>query len=183
MAAPRNDNLGDKILDAAARLLREQPDVSLAEVAAAAGVSKGTLYYHYKSKAELYLDIGERYWAKLSDDLIAWVDNPEKDTSIPRLVRYTISYGVFDESGPVRLHLFADALSNADSKVRSALIEQYAYFQTVLRARIQERRPGADGENLAWLLLTLVDGLMVQYSLKNTAINIEQFIEFMAEKF
>ena len=117
MAAPRNENLRDKILDAAVRLLREQPDISLAEVAAAAGVSKGTLYYHYKSKAELYLDIGERYWAKLSDDLLAWVDNPEKDTSIPRLVRYTISYGVFDESGPVRLHLFADALSNADTPV------------------------------------------------------------------
>lgn len=183
MAAPRNENIRDKILNAASRLLRERPDVSLAEVAAAAGVSKGTLYYHYRSKTELYLDIGERYWTQLSDELIAWVDNPEKDTSLPRLARYAIHYGVFDESGPIRLHLFNDAISSADSEVREALIRQYAHFRDVLRARIIERRPDADGENLAWLLLTLADGLMVQHSLQNDAIDIPAVIEFLSCRF
>ena len=47
MAAPRNDNVKEKILDAATGLLDTQTfaDISLAEIAAAAGVSKGTLYY------------------------------------------------------------------------------------------------------------------------------------------
>ena len=51
MAAPRNDNVKEKILDAATGLLNTQTfaDISLAEIAAAAGVSKGTLYYHYKN--------------------------------------------------------------------------------------------------------------------------------------
>ncbi len=183
MAAPRNDNIRDKILDAATRLLRERPDVSLSEVAAAAGVSKGTLYYHYSSKTDLYLDIGERYWNQLSDELLAWVDNPQKDTSIPRLVRYTVSYGVFEDSGPIRLHLFADAISSSSTEVRDALIRQYAHFQEILRARILERRPDADGENLAWLLLTLVDGLMVQHTLQNDAMDIPAFIEFITRIF
>ena len=54
MAAPRNDNVKDKILDAATGLLNTQTfaDISLAEIAAAAGVSKGTLYYHYKNKTD-----------------------------------------------------------------------------------------------------------------------------------
>ena len=44
MAAPRNDNVKEKILDAATGLLDTQTfaDISLAEIAAAAGVSKGT---------------------------------------------------------------------------------------------------------------------------------------------
>ena len=52
MAAPRNDNVKEKILDAATGLLDTQTfaDISLAEIAAAAGVSKGTLYYYYKNK-------------------------------------------------------------------------------------------------------------------------------------
>ena len=183
MAAPKNENVKEQILDAAIRLLKEQPDVTLAEVACASGVSKGTLYYHYKSRTELYLDIGERYWDKLCDSLLAWVDNPNKNTALPRLVRYAISYGVFDESGPIRLHLFADAISSDDSEVRDALIRQYTRFQSILRDRILQRRPGADGENLAWMMLALIDGLMVQRALHNDALHIDGFIDFMTDKF
>jgi AcrR family transcriptional regulator len=182
MAAPRGDNVKEQILAAAMELLQSRPDVSLAEIAAAAHVSKGTLFYHYKSKGDIYLDIGERYWDKLSDDLLAWVDNREKDTSPPRLVRYTMQRGVFDESGPLRLHLFTDAISQGSEgeAIRTALIVQYTHFKNILKTRIQERIPGADGENTAWLLLTLVDGLMVQYSLKNPEIDINRFIEWLA---
>jgi AcrR family transcriptional regulator len=52
MAAPRKDNVKGKILDAAEALLQTKnlSDISLAEIAALAGVSKGTLYYHYKTR-------------------------------------------------------------------------------------------------------------------------------------
>ena len=73
MAAPKNDNVKQRILDAATTLFQERHDVSLAEIAKAADVSKGTLFYHYRSKAEIYLDLGERYWSRLSDDLLTWV--------------------------------------------------------------------------------------------------------------
>ena len=63
MAAPRNDNVKEKILDAATGLLNTQTfaDISLAEIAAAAGVSKGTLYYHYKNKTDILFGITNRY--------------------------------------------------------------------------------------------------------------------------
>ena len=52
MAAPRNENLRETILDAAAALLRHSDfaTVTLAQIAAAAGVSKGTLYYYYSNR-------------------------------------------------------------------------------------------------------------------------------------
>ena len=49
MAAPKNDNVKQQILDAAVMLFQEKHDVSLAEIARAANVSKGTLFYHYRS--------------------------------------------------------------------------------------------------------------------------------------
>ena len=51
MAAPRNDNVKEKILDAATGLLDTQTfaDISLAEIAAAAGVSKGNIIIEIKS--------------------------------------------------------------------------------------------------------------------------------------
>lgn len=184
MAAPKNDNVKQQILNAAIALFQEQHDVSLAEIAKAANVSKGTLFYHYRSKAEIYLDIGERYWNKLSDDLLAWVDNAEKDTSIPRLVRYTFIRGVFDESGALRLRLFVEAISGEEGvEIKARLNEQYTRFKNILKDRIVERLPGADGEQLAWLLLMLVDGLMVQSTLQNENIDLNAFIEWMAANF
>lgn len=184
MAAPKNNNVKEQILDAAVGLLQSEPDVSLAAIAKAAHVSKGTLFYHYPSRADIYLDIGERYWQRLSDDLLRWVDDPQKITSPQRLARYTMQFGVFDESGPLRLHLFADAIARpADDGLRAALIEQYVHFKNILRSRIVERMPNADGENLAWMLLALVDGLMVQNALHNGALDIPAFIEWLAKAF
>ena len=184
MAAPKNDNVKQQILDAAITLFQERHDVSLAEIAKAARVSKGTLFYHYRSKAEIYLDLGERYWRRLSDDLLIWVDNREKDTSLPRLVRYTFIRGAFDESGQIRLRLLVASISGEEeSLIRERLNEQYAHFKNILKSRILERTPSADGEQLAWLLLTLVDGLMVQNTMQNEGMDMDAFIEWMAKNF
>ena len=184
MAAPKNDNVKQQILDAAVVLFQEKHDVSLAEIAKAANVSKGTLFYHYRSKAEIYLDLGERYWNRLSDDLLTWVDNREKDTSLPRLARYTFIRGAFDESGQLRLRLIVESISGEEeSLIRPKLNEQYTHFKNILKSRILERAPGADGEQLAWLLLTLVDGLVVQSTMQNEGMDVNAFIEWMAKNF
>ena len=93
MAAPRKDNIKEKILQATTELLKTTAlaDISLAEIAAAAGISKGTLYYHYKTKNEVFLDITQRFLDEQWEDLIRWTENKEKDTSLNRLVRYVAS--------------------------------------------------------------------------------------------
>ena len=47
MAAPHNDNIKEKILEAASQLLAEKSfnEISLAQIAARAGVTKGSVYY------------------------------------------------------------------------------------------------------------------------------------------
>ena len=60
MAAPHNDNIKEKILDAATALLAEKSfnEISLSEIAKKSGVSKGSVYYYYKNKDDiLYLSL------------------------------------------------------------------------------------------------------------------------------
>ena len=127
MAAPRNDNVKEKILDAATGLLDTQTfaDISLAEIAAAAGVSKGTLYYHYKNKTDILFGITNRYLDRQWDDLIAWTENKDKDTSVHRLVKYVVERNT--ASAGMRLHLIHAAMLG-DEALR-------AYYRSLSRLR------------------------------------------------
>ena len=82
MAAPLGTQIRERILESAAALMEERSffDISLADIARAARISKGTLYYYYNSRDAILFDLTDRYLQKLSDDLLAWVDNEEKDT-------------------------------------------------------------------------------------------------------
>ncbi len=64
------------ILDAAERLLSEAPDrlASMADVADAAGLAKGTVYLYFPSKEELYLALHERNVDAFFRDVIAKVE-------------------------------------------------------------------------------------------------------------
>jgi serine phosphatase RsbU (regulator of sigma subunit) len=61
-SAPRSDAQENReaLLAAAARLLAQSPTASLAEVAAAAGVSRSTLYRHFGGREELIATVSER---------------------------------------------------------------------------------------------------------------------------
>jgi AcrR family transcriptional regulator len=57
----------EQILDAAARVFTEKGPsaATMDEVAAAAGVAKGTLYLYFESKERLLLGLGNRYTEEL----------------------------------------------------------------------------------------------------------------------
>jgi AcrR family transcriptional regulator len=57
------------LLDAAATVLAERPpkQVAMADIAAAAGVAKGTLYNHFRTKADVWAALAEREIGRLAD--------------------------------------------------------------------------------------------------------------------
>ena len=59
MAAPRSDNVKEIILAKTSELMEETglSAISLASIAEACGISKGTLYYHYKTKEDIFFDL------------------------------------------------------------------------------------------------------------------------------
>lgn len=93
-------------------------DISLAEIAAAAGVSKGTLYYYYKNKTDILFDLTNRYLDRQWDELIAWTENKDKDTSVHRLVKYVVERNT--ASAGMRLHLIHAAMLGRRGAARQA---------------------------------------------------------------
>jgi AcrR family transcriptional regulator len=68
----------DAILDAAEALFLEHPDrmASVAEVAEAAGLAKGTVYLYFPSKEEMLLALHERHVAAFFDELTQRLEQP-----------------------------------------------------------------------------------------------------------
>ena len=71
----------EAILATAAQLFTQQGvhGTSLGDIAAAADLSKGTLYYYYPAKEELVLTIGEGCLSHFTDRILAWVDGLRRE--------------------------------------------------------------------------------------------------------
>lgn len=176
MAAPRKDNVKDLILTAAEELLQHKKfsDISLAEIAGQAGISKGTLYYHYKNKNDLLFDITDKYLEQQYRDLIAWTEDASKDTSLHRLIKYVLERDV--ATADMRLHLFYDAMMG-NEQIRQKLLNRYTEFAVIIAEKIGERTDSVSPDFLAWLLLVLSDGLYIHKTLNNPQLDIAGFIK------
>ncbi|MDU5109447.1 MAG: TetR/AcrR family transcriptional regulator [Clostridium sp.] len=178
MATPLNSNIKEKIIENTILLLHSTSfdDITLAKISKESNISKGTLYYYYNNKEDILFDIIDRYISKLADDLIVWVENKEKDTSAPRLFKYVLERGAEKEYGNLRLYLIGACVSENIS-LREKYVERYLYFKRSLTKKINERLPNSDGEYLAWLLLTTMDGILIQNQLNTPEFNSDDFIK------
>lgn len=68
--AEHREQRRDALLDAAAAVLRERGEVTVAAVASRAGISRTAVYEYYNSAADLIADV-------LVDELTAWIDHLE----------------------------------------------------------------------------------------------------------
>ena len=177
MAAPLNDNRKDKILKAARSLLQEKSfsEISLSEIAKKTGVSKGSVYYYYKTKDDILFDVADEYLQEVYNSFLEWVENKDKDTSLPRLLKFLLQKGVTDSAEGLRLHLTVDAIAGNEI-IREKMLHRYNTFRTAIGEKIAERKDDDKAEYYGWLILTLIDGLMIQSLLKNEEMNLDDFI-------
>jgi AcrR family transcriptional regulator len=94
-------------------------NVNLDEVAAHAGVTKGSLYWHYKSKKEVILAACNHYyrrWQQRAHAEIAAESSPLR--KLERLLRFTAQSCLFDRANRVfTTEVFALSLQDSDIRV------------------------------------------------------------------
>lgn len=175
MASPRNDNVKELILSATESLMESQKlsVISLAKIACAAGISKGTLYYYYKTKNSILLDIMDKYLDEQFHDLTIWTENIEKDTSIYRMVKYILERDI--GTIHMRLHFFYDAMLG-NEEIKEQLLVRYREFAHTIAEKIEKRTNSISPQYLSWFLLILSDGLFIHQTLDNPEVDIPQFI-------
>ena len=152
------------ILAAAERLMAKKgiKDSSLAEIAQAAGISRGTLYYHYRSKEELILDIAEGHMKSLTDKFVAMAGS-HADMGLSSLLERLFSEILADDTrSSLHLHIMNEVFDGSE-KIRKRMDRSYGEWVSLSEAQL--RRLGVasrDLEDISRLVIAAIDGLILQ---------------------
>jgi AcrR family transcriptional regulator len=141
------------LLDVAARLIVERgyDAVSMRDIATAAGLTKGALYGHFRSKGQLLVEtirwkLAEREHSARFRELSA---DPERAITL-----------MYDDDGTSIRLLEVDAAAAArhDRDVAAGLADLYAQRQ----AHMQSAIDNADRETIAWFISALSAGIAMK---------------------
>ncbi|MEA5059132.1 MAG: TetR/AcrR family transcriptional regulator [Candidatus Pelethousia sp.] len=113
----------EAILATAAQLFTRQGihGTSLGDIAGAADLSKGTLYYYYPAKEELVLTIAEGCLSHFTEAILAWVDGLRREEPLrPALTR--LIHALRADCNNARLYLvLLTECATGDEALRAAV--------------------------------------------------------------
>jgi TetR/AcrR family acrAB operon transcriptional repressor len=159
-----------RLMAAAARLFSEQgfKATSIEQIAQAAGISRGSIYWHFGSKAQLLLAVADeafQTWAQ------QWEDRDDMlQTGLNSVVKATLARVRHPEARLLPMLLF-EALSRPKSALRSRYADRYEISRQRLRAllvRAQRRgelRDDVEPSLAATVIWASLVGLSLQWRL------------------
>lgn len=155
----------NRILKEAEKLftLKGVKTTSLADIAKAAKISKGTLYYYYTLKEDMIYDITDNYLSLITKELAGWVSNiPEtasKDDVLMTVIRRIVSA---QTRGKLHLYLLSEAISD-NERLKTRMMAKYKEWHNVIQHGIKAAAlhskfsPAA----LAQIIISLIDGFSI----------------------
>lgn len=169
--SPRRRPKGDKrertragLLEAARTLILEQgyENTTLEAIASKAGMTTGAIYGNFKNRYELFITLGQTYWAPLKPRVKHGASFPEVMHAIAEAViecipsRRTVAVG--------RLSGLAYALTHEQmrAEVTKATADSFEMGAEWLQATIREGELPMPAGQLACVVHALVEGLVLQ---------------------
>jgi len=106
-----------KIMDAAMNIIGEQgvDKITLAQIAKASGLSKGTLYYYYASKNDLIFDIADFHMDRISTELFTMIENEASPSWESLLTAFFEILLTSEARSRLHLYLMREAVSGNTS--------------------------------------------------------------------
>lgn len=152
----------ERIIVAAEALIAERglKASSLAEIAAAAGMSRGTLFYHFPSKEDLVLEIAERHIDRITERIVELARSGAAGGS-PAVLAALLESVLADRTrAAIHVHLVELAFEGK-SAVSKRLAASYRRWIDTVAAELASLGLAA-GRDEGSLIVAAIDGLIVQ---------------------
>ncbi|HEX2908950.1 MAG TPA: TetR/AcrR family transcriptional regulator [Phototrophicaceae bacterium] len=169
----RDPAIRQKILDVTRHFIIEHGvhDTTLAEIARAAGISKGTLFYYYATKADLIFDVTDQHFQQTTQRLNDWVDQVHGEVKPGEILSVVFHAIVEDELRGKLHHYLIEQAVTEKGHLKERFIEKYQEWLDLMRTGLSRvLSPVIDQQTLAFLITTCLDGLVIQYFLTNRRI-------------
>ncbi|MEW6276880.1 MAG: TetR/AcrR family transcriptional regulator [Bacillota bacterium] len=171
------ENNRAKILQAAARLITQKgiPNTSISDIARETGLSKGTLYYYYKSKDDLIYDLVDQHFQKIIEALIENFQAGNTLRDPVGMFRTALEMVLGDdELGRNTFYLTHEAV-RGNQEVREKFVQKYNEWREtiagIVTRFVNPDLPPGDLKTLSSLILAIIDGLTIQALLEKSAVN------------
>ena len=169
MAKRRDDIDKKKFIDATEKLILEKGanDFSLADLAKAMGISKGTLYYHYPTKDDLILDIIEEHMGQLSADYVDWFERHKNDSISEERFLDVVFYKGVKLFNRARMQIYmVNECMRGNEALRKRYVELWESWEKKLLEGLRRVYPEkTDKEGLAYTIMLILDGLVMEEAL------------------
>jgi AcrR family transcriptional regulator len=160
----KRDRTRGKLLEAARSLIREKgyEHTTLDAIAERAGMTTGAIYGNFKNRDELFLSLGQTYWAPIRPNVRPRATFPE----IMRALADATLAAIPDRSAAAvgRLTGLAYTLTHEElrAKVAEFTAQSYAFGEQWLRSVTKEEDLPMPADQLVRVIHALTEGLVFQ---------------------
>ncbi|HQA07186.1 MAG TPA: TetR/AcrR family transcriptional regulator [Syntrophomonadaceae bacterium] len=181
-----DNNNREKIL-AAARILMAEKGIkktSLADIARAVGISKGTLFYHFASKDDLVNDILADHFTNLVDIAKAHLPQHLKNNNPAQILKMIFEQFTNDlDITRLDLYLLQEGIQGNEN-INQKFLERKRYWRKVIADDLETVFGITDpvySSALGAMLLAIIDGLALQILVEPGSVNLEEISSTLAE--
>ena len=144
------------------------------DIVAESGLSKGTLYWYFKSKKELFLSLFQECMGDIGESWTAIADNPNMSATEKVLASIALFRLELEEIGPFfGILMEAWALTRQDEDVEALMQGMYEHYMNIMTHILDEGVTSGefqvtDAKATALVIITLYDGMTLAAGLNMT---------------
>lgn len=174
----RSRQMVERLVVAGRRVLVEEgyDGFSTNKVAAAAGVSPGSLYQYFPDKAAVLDVVVDRYWDEVAEHVAASLADRVDEAAGPAMVRATADALLRAlEADPALLRVVALELPPSRIQAQREALERRVI--ELARTYLRLATPHPQPANAAWVVVLAVENLSVRWVLDQPAIGRETLLD------
>ena len=183
-ASKKNRNMKEKILLTSIDLMTKNGinNTSLADIAREVNISKGTLYYHYSSKDDIIFDIADNHLNIISEALLDCLKKINFNFSTEEFVLVVLNnISNIESTGRIHMYLICEAIMGNKS-LRERIGLKYVEWRTTLEDQLNQIvTDKSQAKGASFLLMSVVDGLVIQALLKGEKVPYEEIAKFLID--
>lgn len=180
----QNHNMKEKILLTSIDLMTKNGinNTSLADIAREVNISKGTLYYHYSSKDDIIFDIADNHLSIISEALLDCLKEINFHFTTEEFVMLVLkNISNIESTGRIHMYLICEAIMG-NNALRERIGLKYVEWRTTLENQLfQIISDKSYAKGASFLLVSIVDGLVIQAILKGEKMPYAEIAKFLVD--